>query len=70
MKQSTLCLISALGGAMVGAAIALLTTPHSGKELRGRIYDALNHMAEHGCCGHHHCDQKETAPQGEGAMQH
>lgn len=46
MKNSSLCLLSALGGAMVGAAIAMLTTPQSGKELRGKIRTAFNEAAE------------------------
>ena len=31
---------------MVGAAIAMLTTPQSGKELRGKIRTAFNEAAE------------------------
>lgn len=67
MKQTTLCLISALGGAMVGAAIAMLTTPHSGREMRGKIYEALSHMAEHGYGCHCHKGEgdapREAAPE-------
>ncbi|MBO5832906.1 MAG: YtxH domain-containing protein [Alistipes sp.] len=46
MKNSSLCLLSALGGAVLGAAIAMLVTPHSGKELRGKIRAAVNEAAE------------------------
>ena len=42
MKQSSLCLLSALGGALVGAMVALLVTPQSGKELRGKIREAID----------------------------
>ena len=42
MKHSTICLISALGGAVVGAAIAMLVTPQSGKELRAKIRGDIN----------------------------
>lgn len=53
MKSKSLCLMYALGGALVGAAIAMLTTPHTGKELRGRIRDAVNSAAAEAC--HCHC---------------
>ena len=42
MKHSTICLVSALGGAVVGAAIAMLVTPQSGKELRAKIRGDIN----------------------------
>lgn len=52
---------------MVGAAIAMLTTPHSGREMRGKIYEALNHMAEHGYGCHCHKGEgdapREAAPE-------
>lgn len=38
--------MSALGGAIIGAAVAMLTTPQSGKELRGKIRDSFNETAE------------------------
>ena len=57
MKQSSLCLLSALGGALVGAMVAVLVTPTTGKELRHRIRDAVGEAearmrADLGC----HCD--------------
>lgn len=60
MKNSTFCLLSALGGALVGAMITALVTPQSGKELRGKIRDAVNSATEkmhhHGnCC----CNDEE-----------
>lgn len=54
MKNSTMCLLSALGGALVGAAVAMLITPQSGKELRGKIRKAFNGAS---CeCGSESCD--------------
>lgn len=38
--------MSAVGGALVGAAIAMLVTPQSGKELRGKIRHAFEDSAE------------------------
>mgnify|MGYP003299041236 CR=1 len=45
MKNSTLCLLSALGGAVVGATVAMLITPQSGKELRVKIHNAFDETA-------------------------
>lgn len=58
MKNSTMCLLSALGGALVGAAVAMLITPQSGKELRGKIRNAFNHASgDKQCnCGDEACD--------------
>ena len=53
MKNSSLCLLSALGGAIVGAAIAVLITPQSGKELRQKIRSTINDATRR---MHHHCD--------------
>lgn len=64
MRNSSLCLLSALGGAVLGAAIAMLVTPQSGKELRHKIRAAVNDAAEKirtancGCDGEEcHCDK-------------
>lgn len=46
MKNTSICIISALGGAMLGAAVAMLLTPQSGKELRGKIHDAFDATAK------------------------
>jgi gas vesicle protein len=46
MRNSSLCLLSALGGAVLGAAIAMLVTPQSGRELRNKIRAAVNDAAE------------------------
>ena len=50
MKKSSVCLLLALGGAVVGAAVAVLVTPQSGKELRGKLRTAFNHRMHHGHC--------------------
>lgn len=49
MKHSSLCLLSALGGALVGAMVAMLVTPQSGKELRGKIREAIDDARERVC---------------------
>ena len=54
MKKGSVCLLLALGGAVVGAAVAMLVTPQSGRELRGMIRTALSEAQErarHGHCG-------------------
>lgn len=55
MKHSSLYLLTALGGAVVGAAIAMLVTPQTGKELRGKLRSAVDGAAER-MCHRHHCD--------------
>lgn len=50
MKKSSVCLLLALGGAVVGAAVAMLVTPQSGKELRGKLRTAFNHKMHNGQC--------------------
>jgi hypothetical protein len=42
MKQTTLCLLSMLGGAAIGSAVALAFAPKTGKEMRGMVRDFLN----------------------------
>lgn len=37
MKKTGTVLLSLLGGAIVGSAVAMLLTPHSGPEMRRRI---------------------------------
>ena len=60
MKNSSFCLLSALGGALVGAAIAMLVTPQSGKELRGKIRTAINDTAERVRSGMCNCNSAEA----------
>ena len=54
MKHSSLYLLTALGGAVVGAAIAMLVTPQTGKELRGKIRSTVDGATER--MRHHYCD--------------
>ena len=42
MKNTSSCILSALGGALAGAAIAMVFTPQTGKELRGKIREAVD----------------------------
>lgn len=42
-------MLSALGGALVGAMVAMLVTPQSGKELRGKIREAIDDARERMC---------------------
>lgn len=37
MKHTSICLVSLLGGMVVGSALAMLMTPQSGPELRSKI---------------------------------
>lgn len=55
MKKSSVCLLLALGGAVVGAAVAILVTPQSGKELRCKLRTAFNE-AQHKMHHHGHCE--------------
>jgi gas vesicle protein len=60
MKENSIYLLCALGGAIVGAAVAMLTAPQSGRELRGKIRsvvdetmaDMWHHHAHHCNCDH------------------
>lgn len=42
MRNSGLCIISFIGGILVGSAVTMLVTPKSGKEMRGSIRDLVN----------------------------
>jgi gas vesicle protein len=42
MKQGTLCVLSLLGGVILGSAVALAFAPKTGKEMRGMMRDFLN----------------------------
>ena len=42
MKQGTLCVLSLLGGVILGSAVALAFAPKTGKEMRGMMHDLLN----------------------------
>ena len=42
MKQTGLCIVTLLGGALMGAAIAMLVTPKTGRQMRDQIRDLIN----------------------------
>lgn len=42
MKNSGFCIVSALGGALIGAALAMFLTPKSGAEMRETLRDAID----------------------------
>lgn len=51
MKQSTLCILSLLGGAVIGSVVALAFAPKSGKEMRGMVRDFVNdNISKWGSC--------------------
>lgn len=50
MKNSGLCLITLFGGALIGAAVAMLVTPKTGQEMRDSIRDFVNHEIERARC--------------------
>lgn len=57
MKENSIYLLCALGGAIVGAAVAMLTAPQSGRELRGKIRSVVDEtMAEMWHHHGHHCN--------------
>lgn len=61
MKHTSFCLLSAIGGALIGAAIAALVTPQSGKELRGKIRSAINDTADKMRSTMCNCNAEESA---------
>ena len=59
MKNTGLCLLSMLSGAVVGAALTVLLTPKSGPEMRDAIRDYVTGELEKVRCkshdmAHHH----------------
>ena len=65
MKNTSICIFSALGGALVGAAVAMLFTPQSGRELRHRIQDAIDDTTRR-----IHDDLCKCKPSGESGQMH
>ncbi len=70
MKDSGMCVLTLVGGMLLGAAVTALLTPKSGKELRGSIRGLIHdeiarlhqcHCGEAGC----HCDTETPQPQQE-----
>ena len=66
MKHTGIVVASLLGGALIGSAIAILFTPHSGPEMRRRIKDFVDDEMDKvkdeferlrcKCDEHGHCD--------------
>jgi gas vesicle protein len=62
MKENSIYLLYALGGVIVGAAVAMLTAPQSGRELRGKIRSVVDEtMAEMWHHHGHHCNCEHPA---------
>jgi len=57
MKNSGICIVSVLGGAILGAALAMFLTPQSGQELRNSLRDYLEKEVDKVRC---HCDEKHN----------
>jgi hypothetical protein len=61
MKNSGLCIFTLLGGALMGAAITMLVTPKTGRQMRDTIRDFVNDELEKMRCkchdAEHHHDQ-------------
>lgn len=57
MKNPGLCIVSVLGGAILGAALAMFLTPQSGQELRNSLRDYLDKEVDKVRC---HCDEKHS----------
>lgn len=60
MKQTGLCIATLLGGAMVGAAIAMLITPKTGRQMRESIREFVEEELEKIHCKCH--EQHATQP--------
>ena len=62
MKQTTLCVLSLLGGVAIGSAVALAFAPKTGTEMRGMVRDFLNEEINKWASGDKvsacHCDEK------------
>ena len=54
MKHSSICILSMLGGAVIGSALTFFLTPTSGPELRKAVRDYLEKEAEKMRC---HCGE-------------
>ena len=53
---------------MLGAAVAMLTTPQSGKELRGKLHDAFDETAKR--IHDDFCNNKGHVSEREAVVQH
>lgn len=52
MKNSGFCIISALGGALIGATLAMFLTPKSGTEMRDALREVIDKEVDKVRC---HC---------------
>ena len=46
MKNSVLCIVSVLGGMVLGSAIALSVAPRTGQQMRSMVRDFINEEVE------------------------
>ncbi len=58
MKNSGLCFISMLGGAIIGSVLTMFLTPQSGPELRGSLRDFVEKEVDKIRC---RCEEEEHA---------
>ena len=50
MKQTGLCIVTLLGGALMGAAIAMLVTPKTGRQMPDSIRGSIEEEVEKTRC--------------------
>lgn len=62
MKQTGLCIVSLLGGALMGAAVAMLVTPKTGRQMRDYLRDLIADELESLHCKCHDTAHAEQAP--------
>lgn len=62
MKQTGLCVVSLLGGALIGAAVAMLVTPKTGRQMRDTIRDFITDEMEALRCKCHETEHKPQTP--------
>lgn len=62
MKHTGLCLVSLLGGALIGATVAMLVTPKTGHQMRDSLRDFLDEHLDGIRCKYHDGECKDQAP--------
>lgn len=62
MKQTGLCIVSLLGGALMGAAVAMLVTPKTGRQMRDYLRDLIADEMESLRCKCHDTAHAEQTP--------
>ncbi len=50
MKHTSFCIVSVIGGMLIGSALTLLLAPKSGEEMRGDIGDFIKKEIERMRC--------------------